>query len=48
MIKTTTDRLDALMARLRELHPAKVPEIIALPITGGHPAYLDWVSAIDD
>ena len=23
----------------------KVPEIIALPLTGGLPAYLDWVAA---
>ncbi len=43
LIKTTDERLDALIARLRALHPYQVPEIIALPIVVGLPEYLDWV-----
>ncbi|HSJ76080.1 MAG TPA: divalent-cation tolerance protein CutA [Gemmatimonadales bacterium] len=41
--KTTMDRLPALQQRIQELHPYEVPEIIALPILGGNPAYLEWI-----
>lgn len=43
LIKTTGRRLDALTARILDLHPYDVPEVIAHPITAGHDAYLDWV-----
>lgn len=43
-IKTTAERYPALEARLRELHPYDVPEIIATPVERGLPAYLEWVS----
>ena len=33
----------AAMARLKELHPYEVPEIIQLAVTDAHPAYLAWV-----
>jgi periplasmic divalent cation tolerance protein len=42
-LKTTESRLPALRARLRELHPYEVPEIIAVPIADGDPAYLRWI-----
>jgi periplasmic divalent cation tolerance protein len=41
--KTTRARYPALEARLRELHPYETPEIIALPIVAGLPAYLAWI-----
>jgi periplasmic divalent cation tolerance protein len=31
------------VARTAELHPYDVPCVIALPLVGGHPGYLDWV-----
>jgi periplasmic divalent cation tolerance protein len=43
LIKTTTDAYPRLEAELRKLHPYAVPEIIAIPISAGLPAYLDWV-----
>ncbi len=43
LIKTTTERYPALQAAIAEAHPYAVPEIIALPITKGLPAYLRWV-----
>ena len=43
MIKTTSDRLEELQANLLALHPYTVPEIIAVPITGGLPTYLQWI-----
>ncbi len=45
LIKTTADNYPALEARITTLHPYDVPEIIALPIARGLPAYLNWVAA---
>src|SRR5512140_1550226 len=45
IVKTTEDRLEALRARLVALHPYEVPEMIAVPVVAGHPAYLAWVEA---
>jgi periplasmic divalent cation tolerance protein len=42
-LKTTTERLPALRARIRELHPYEVPEIIAVPIVDGDASYLRWI-----
>ena len=43
--KSTAANYPALEAAIRQRHPYDVPEIIALPITRGLPAYLDWVAA---
>lgn len=44
VIKTTSDRLEALTARIHELHPYELPEVIAFEVAGGLSAYLDWVA----
>ena len=44
-IKSTAAGYPALEALIREHHPYDVPEIIALPVTQGLPAYLNWVAA---
>ncbi len=43
IMKTSTDKVEEVVTRIRELHSYDVPEIIALPITGGFEGYLDWV-----
>jgi len=43
LVKTRADRLEALAVRVKELHPYALPEVLALPATGGSPAYLDWL-----
>lgn len=43
LIKTTPARYAELEAAIRGEHPYEVPEIIALPVAAGLPAYLDWV-----
>ncbi len=43
LVKTTAARLPALRERLAELHPYDVPELIAVPVEDGLPAYLDWL-----
>ena len=42
--KTTASRLPALTAAVRRLHPYELPEVLALPATGGSAAYLRWVA----
>ena len=43
VIKTAADRLPTLTERIVEAHPYDVPEIVAVPVIGGNPAYLEWV-----
>jgi len=42
--KTTAERFPQLTTELQELHPYDVPEIVALQIADGAPAYLRWVA----
>lgn len=45
LIKTTAERYAALERAIRAGHPYELPEIIAVPIERGLPAYLEWVAA---
>lgn len=45
LIKTTRARFDALKARLPDLHPYDLPELIAVEAVDGLDAYLGWVEA---
>ena len=44
-LKTRAARLDSLEVAFSELHPYKVPELLALPVTGGLAKYLNWINA---
>lgn len=44
VIKTTAARYAALEEAIRALHPYELPELIALPVSAGLPAYLDWIA----
>jgi periplasmic divalent cation tolerance protein len=44
LIKTTEARYVELEQAIRAGHPYELPEIIAVPIGRGLPAYLDWVA----
>jgi periplasmic divalent cation tolerance protein len=43
LIKSTSEKFEAVRARIHQLHSYKVPEIIAVPISAGDPAYLAWL-----
>jgi periplasmic divalent cation tolerance protein len=43
VIKTSASLFDPLRAKVVELHPYEVPEVIALPIRSGHAPYLRWL-----
>jgi periplasmic divalent cation tolerance protein len=45
LVKTSADRIGALFARLRVVHPYENPEAIALVVDRGLPAYLEWILA---
>jgi periplasmic divalent cation tolerance protein len=44
LIKTTQDRYIEVEAAICKLHPYELPEIIQVPVAGGLPAYLEWLS----
>jgi periplasmic divalent cation tolerance protein len=43
ILKTTAETAAALRARILELHPYRLPEVLELTPTGGHDAYLRWI-----
>lgn len=43
IIKGRRERAEAVIARVREIHPYEVPEILVMPVTAGSPPYLAWV-----
>lgn len=45
LIKTVRHRVEALSASIVSMHPYEVPEVIAMPLADGLPAYLGWVRA---
>lgn len=42
VIFKTTSAVEKVMARIKELHPYEVPEIVTIPADSVHPAYLAW------
>ena len=45
VLKTTRAVAGRLRERLLQLHPYDLPEVLELPVEGGHAPYLDWVRA---
>jgi periplasmic divalent cation tolerance protein len=43
LIKSTRERLPEIQEVIRALQPYEVPEIVAIPVVAGLPAYLRWV-----
>lgn len=44
MVKTRASVLEELVGLVKEVHAYDIPEIIAVPILGGNPDYLDWIA----
>lgn len=42
-METADSRVEAMMARLKELHPYEVPKILTFEPREGPPSYLAWV-----
>ncbi|GAO36474.1 divalent ion tolerance protein CutA [Sulfuricella sp. T08] len=45
LIKTLGAHYGKVEKTIRQCHPYELPEIIAVPITAGLPAYLEWLAA---
>ena len=45
LLKTESARWEALTAAVRERHPYRVPELLALPVERGLEAYLQWLGS---
>ena len=45
-IKTTQANIEKLVASIKTLHNYELPQIIAIPITGGNDDYLKWIAAL--
>ncbi len=43
LMKTRGELLEEVIGFIRSIHPYEVPEILALPVVGGHPDYLRWL-----
>ena len=43
LVKTTTDRFEALKQAVLMHHPYELPEVIAVSVDRGHTPYLEWV-----
>ncbi len=44
VIKTAAAVYEKMQHAIQQMHPYEVPEIIALPVRAGLPAYLNWVA----
>lgn len=42
--KTTPDRVPELTEKVKTLHSYDCPCIVSLPVTGGNPAFLEWIA----
>lgn len=43
IVKAKASLLDEIVGLVKEVHSYDVPEVIALPIIGGNPDYLEWI-----
>jgi periplasmic divalent cation tolerance protein len=44
-LHTRRSLVPAIVERAGQLHPYDVPCVLALPVVGGNPAYLEWLAA---
>jgi len=45
LVKSTQARYHELEAAIKAAHPYQVPEIVAVPLVAGLPAYFNWIEA---
>lgn len=44
IFKTSEEKYPELERKIREIHPYELPEIFHIPVSGGWPPYLDWIT----
>ena len=45
LLKTRSGCIEGMRRAFAELHPYKVPELLAVPVTGGLERYLGWINS---
>jgi periplasmic divalent cation tolerance protein len=45
LIKTVREHADAVARRVHDERPYELPELLAVPVTGGSIQYLDWIKS---
>ncbi len=48
LIKSNSQAYPGAERLIQQLHPYELPEIVAVPVENGLPAYLDWISENTD
>lgn len=43
LVKSVSEKFEAVRSRIRQMHSYQVPEIIAVPVAAGDSAYLAWL-----
>ncbi len=43
ILKTRSELIDKVVAKIKQMHSYDCPCVISLPITGGNPDFLDWL-----
>ena len=43
-IKTQQQHYDQVEQMIKAMHPYELPEVIVVPVSGGLPAYLQWIA----
>jgi periplasmic divalent cation tolerance protein len=46
LAKTTNDKVDALIERVKEMHSYEVPAVSVIEIKGGNPDFLNWIESV--
>jgi len=44
LVKTSKNKSQALKQAILDSHPYKCPELLILPVTGGHNDYINWIT----
>ena len=44
LLKTRHEHFDRIRARILELHPYEVPEVLSIPVEQGYYPYLEWLA----
>lgn len=44
LLKTRSEHLERVKARILEVHPYEVPEVLVLPVESGYAGYLEWIA----
>ena len=45
LVKTREELVDKVVAKVKEIHSYDCPCVVSIPISGGNPAFLEWIDA---